>query len=174
MLLNSLVLGIDLGTSGVRIAILNKKKQILFTSSMQYPRGIEEWEDWIICCKKLLTEIPKTIKDRLISCAVAGTSGTLLACKSNGDPLGKALPYSLSCPEYSKEINKLFIKDCPGSSTSGSVGRALKLISLYVNKILLMHQADWISGWLTNNWKWGEEGNNLKLGWNLETKSEIY
>ena len=140
MLIDSLVLGIDLGTSGVRIAVINKRKQILFTSSMQYPKGLEEWEDWVICCTKLLSEIPKDIRERMKSCSVAGTSGTLLACKSNGEPLGKALPYSVSCPEYSDEINKLFIKDCPGSSSSGSVGRALKLISLYGNKILLMHQ----------------------------------
>ena len=171
MLINSLVLGIDLGTSGVRIAVINKKKQILFTSSTQYPRGLEEWEDWIICCKKLFTEIPKEMKERLISCAVAGTSGTLLACKCNGEPLGKALPYYLSLPEYSEQINKLFIKDCPGSSTSGSVGRALRLISLYGNKILLIHQADWISGWILNNWELGEEGNNIRMGWDISTSS---
>tara|TARA_B100000579_G_scaffold433461_1_gene452256 strand:- start:478 stop:1713 length:1236 start_codon:yes stop_codon:yes gene_type:complete len=171
MLIDSLVLGIDLGTSGVRIAVINKKKQILFTSSMQYPKGLESWEDWIFCCTKLLTEIPKKIRERMISCAVAGTSGTLLACKKNGDPLGKALPYSLSFPEYSTEINKLFMKDCPGSSTSGSVGRALKLISLYGDKILLMHQADWISGWILNNWELGEEGNNLRMGWEISNHS---
>ncbi len=171
MLINSLVLGIDLGTSGVRIAVINKKKNILFTSSTQYPRGLEEWEDWIICCKKLFTEIPKEMKERLISCAVAGTSGTLLACKCNGEPLGKALPYYLSLPEYSEQINKLFIKDCPGSSTSGSVGRALRLISLYGNKILLIHQADWISGWILNNWELGEEGNNIRMGWDISTSS---
>tara|TARA_B100000965_G_scaffold282821_1_gene240722 strand:+ start:1779 stop:3014 length:1236 start_codon:yes stop_codon:yes gene_type:complete len=171
MKLNSLVLGIDLGTSGVRIAIINKEKQLVFTSSMQYPRGLEEWEDWIICCKTLLTEIPKEMKESLLSCAVAGTSGTLLACNKNGAPLGKALPYSLSCPEYSKEIQKLFIKDCPGSSASGSVGRALRLINLYGNKILLRHQADWISGWMLNNWESGEEGNNLRMGWEISNRS---
>ena len=171
MSINSLVLGIDLGTSGVRIAIINKKKQILFTSSMQYPRGLEEWEDWIFCCKKLFTEIPQVIKNRLISCAIAGTSGTLLACKHSGEPLGKALPYSLSSPEYLNEINKLFTKDCPGSSLSGSVGRAFRLNSMYGNKILLRHQADWISGWILNNWKLGEEGNNLRMGWEVSSSS---
>ena len=171
MLINSLVLGIDLGTSGVRIAVINNNKQILFTSSMQYPRALEEWEDWIICCKKLLKEIPSGIKDRLISCSIAGTSGTLLACKKDGKPLGKALAYSLSLPEYTNEINKLFMKDCPGSSTSGSVGRALKLISLYGYEILLRHQADWISGWILNNWELGEEGNNLRIGWEISRSS---
>ena len=171
MLIDSLVLGIDLGTSGVRVAVINNNKQILFTSSMQYPKGLEEWEDWIICCTKLLTEIPKGMKERIISCAVAGTSGTLLACKRNGDPLGKALPYSLSCTEYSNEINQLFTKDCPGSSTSGSVGRGLRLISLYGGNILLRHQADWISGWILNKWELGEEGNNLRMGWEISNRS---
>ena len=171
MLIDSLYLGIDLGTSGVRIAVINKKKKILFTSSMQYPRGLEEWEDWIICCTQLLTEIPKEVKDRIISCAVVGTSGTLLACKKNGNPLGKALPYSLSCPEYSNELNKLFMTDCPGSSTSGSVGRGLRLMNIYGNQILLRHQADWISGWILNNWESGEEGNNLRMGWEISNRS---
>jgi len=169
--MNSLVLGIDFGTSGARVAIIDKKKEILFTSSMQYPRGLDEWEDWIICCKKLFSEIPNDLKKRLISCAIAGTSGTLLACKKNGQPLGKALPYSLSSPEYLSEIKNLFINDCPGSSSSGSIGRALKLINLYGNKILLRHQADWISGWILNNWELGEEGNNLRMGWQISTSS---
>ena len=169
--MNSLVLGIDLGTSGVRIAAINKQKKILFTSSMEYPKGLEEWKDWIFCCKKLLKEIPKEIKKRLISIAIDGTSGTLLACKKNGEPLGKSLPYSLSFPEYSNEINKLFTRDCPGSSSSGSIARALKLISLYGNQILLRHQADWISGWILNNWESGEEGNNLRMGWEISSGS---
>ena len=171
MLIDSLVLGIDLGTSGVRIALIDKKQQILFTSSKKYPRGLEEWEDWIFCCNKLLIDIPKEMKNRLISCSIAGTSGTLLACRLNGEPLGKALPYSLSFPEYENEINKLFIKDCPASSSSGSVGRALKLRGLYGNNILLRHQADWISGWILNNWELGEEGNNLRMGWEISTSS---
>ena len=171
MLIDSLVAGIDLGTSGVRIAIINKKKQILFTSSMQYPNALEEWKDWITCCKKLLREIPQDKKDKLTSCAIAGTSGTLLACNRDGEPLGKALPYSLSCAEYSNEINNLFLKECAGSSISGSVGRALRLLALYGNQIILRHQADWISGWLLNNWEYGEEGNNIRMGWEISNNS---
>jgi len=57
MLINSLVLGIDLGTTGLRIAIINTKKQILFTSSMRYSTGLEIWEDWIYCLKKLIKDI---------------------------------------------------------------------------------------------------------------------
>ena len=80
MLNDSLVLGIDLGTSGVRIAIINTKKQILFTSSKTYSKGLEISEDWINSLKALIQEIPKGLKEKLIYCTVAGTSGTLLAC----------------------------------------------------------------------------------------------
>ncbi|AIQ96506.1 FGGY-family carbohydrate kinase [Prochlorococcus sp. MIT 0801] len=171
MLNNSLVLGIDLGTSGVRIAIINTKKKILFTSSKTYSKGLEVSEDWINSLKTLIQEIPKGLKEKLVSCSVAGTSGTLLACKRDGQPLGKALPYFLSFSEYSYEIEKLFTKECAGSSISGSVGRALRLLALYGNEIILRHQADWISGWFINNWEYGEEGNNIRMGWDISNSS---
>ncbi len=171
MLNNSLVLGIDLGTSGVRIAIINTKKNILFTSSKTYSIGLEISENWINSLKDLIQEIPKDLKEKLVSCSVAGTSGTLLACKKNGESIGKALPYFLSCKEYSFEIEQLFTKECAGSSISGSVGRALRLVALYGNEIILRHQADWVSGWLINNWNYGEEGNNIRMGWEIENSS---
>ncbi len=171
MLNNYLVLGIDLGTSGVRIAIVNANKKILFTSSKTYSKGLEIPEDWINSLKTLIQAIPKGLKEKLVSCSVDGTSGTLLACNRDGEPFGKALPYFLSFSEYKYEIEKLFTKECAGSSISGSVGRALRLIALYGNEIILRHQADWISGWLINNWEYGEEGNNIRMGWDISNSS---
>ena len=171
MLTNTLVLGIDLGTTGLRIAIINTQRKILYTCAQKYPTGLEIWEDWIYCFRKLIQEVPKDLKDKLVSCSIAGTSGTLLACTKNGDPIGKALPYFLSFSEYSNEIDNLFLKECAGSSISGSVGRALKLLALYGNEIILRHQADWMSGWLLNNWEYGEEGNNIRMGWDISNNS---
>ena len=171
MLTNTLVLGIDLGTTGLRIAIINTQKKILYTCAQKYPTGLEIWEDWIYCFRKLIQEVPKDLKDKLVSCSIAGTSGTLLACRKDGHPIGKALPYFLSFSEYSNEIDNLFLKECAGSSISGSVGRALKLLALYGNEIILRHQADWMSGWLLNNWEYGEEGNNIRMGWDISNNS---
>ena len=171
MLTNTLVLGIDLGTTGIRIAIINTQRKILYTCAQKYPTGLEIWEDWIYCFRKLIQEVPKDLKDKLVSCSIAGTSGTLLACTKDGDPIGKALPYFLSFSEYSNEIDNLFLKESAGSSISGSVGRALKLLALYGNEIILRHQADWLSGWLLNNWEYGEEGNNIRMGWEISNNS---
>ena len=57
------------------------------------------------------------------------------------------------------------------ASTSSSLARALNLTSQYGNNLLIRHQADWVNGWLIDNWCWGEEGNNLRLGWNLVEKN---
>ena len=47
------------------------------------------------------------------------------------------------------------------------MAKAIKLIDIFGENILLRHQSDWISGWFLNNWEYGEEGNNIKLGWNI-------
>jgi len=49
-----------------------------------------------------------------------------------------------------------------------SLAKALKLIDKYGTNILLRHQSDWITGWFLKDWTHGEEGNNLKLGWDLK------
>ena len=52
-----------------------------------------------------------------------------------------------------------------------SLAKALKLIDKYGKNILLRHQSDWITGWFLKDWTYGEEGNNLKLGWDLIKES---
>ncbi|WP_320675146.1 FGGY-family carbohydrate kinase [Prochlorococcus sp. MIT 1341] len=161
-----LFLGIDLGTSGVRLVVINEKKAIVYSSKTSYKTSIICPQDWKSCCERLIKDLPKGISQRLEAVAIDGTSGTLLACDQNGYPLGKALPYNLSCPEQTIKIKDLSINKGPASTSNGSIARALRLINKHGEKILLRHQADWINGWLLGNWRWGEEGNNIKLGWN--------
>tara|TARA_Y100001968_G_C19435862_1_gene759642 strand:- start:528 stop:1769 length:1242 start_codon:yes stop_codon:yes gene_type:complete len=159
------LLGIDLGTTGVRIAVINRKKKLIYTASSIYENGLEICKDWKTCCEELINNIPLNIKNRLKAISVAGTSGTLIGCNQNGDPLGNAIPYHKCFPEKEIEIEKI---SCSSSKYPlDSLQRGLHLIDKYGTKILLRHQADWINGWLCNNWKWGEEGNNIKLGWDL-------
>ena len=53
-----LVMGIDLGTSGVRIAVINEDKELIHTSEMSYPRGLSFSEDWEKCTTVLIQKIP--------------------------------------------------------------------------------------------------------------------
>jgi sugar (pentulose or hexulose) kinase len=61
----------------------------------------------------------------------------------------------------------------PAASASGSLARALELLEMaraagIDGPLWLRHQADWLMGWLLGSWRWGEEGNNLRLGWDLQ------
>ena len=164
---NPLVLGIDLGTSGVRVAVLNAQRDLLFSEAVGYRTGLEHPEDWVAGCSQLIQAIPSADRMRLAAMAVDGTSGTLLACSHDGQPLGNALPYNLASPEHLSTLAALIPNGGPAASASGSLARALRLMQQHPQPLLLRHQADWISGWLMQNWRYGEEGNNLRLGWCL-------
>ncbi len=164
---DQLVLGIDLGTSGVLVAVLNEQCDLLFSKAVGYRRGLNDPQDWIVGCTQLVESIPSDYRTRVAAIAVDGTSGTLLACRDDGRPLGDALPYNLACPEHLTTIATLVPHGGPAASASGSVARALRLIQQHPSPLLLRHQADWITGWLMQNWQYGEEGNNLRLGWSL-------
>ena len=166
-----LVLGIDLGTSGIRTAVVAANGAVLDSRSQAYGGDFANPHSWREGCGDLIRAIPAQLRSRLQALAVDGTSGTLLACDRDGSPLGKALAYSQSCPEHQPALQPLVDPGSPAASCSGSLARALRLLNCHGEAILLRHQADWISGWLLNDWRWGEEGNNLRLGWDLITNS---
>ena len=166
-----LVLGIDLGTSGVRIAVIDSSCALLQTESASYQIGLINPLDWREQCCTLIGRLKPNYRHRLKAIAVDGTSGTLLACDQQGVPLSDALPYSFACPNYVDQIQALSPQGGPASSASGSLARALRLVDQHKTPLLLRHQADWISGWLLDNWRYGEEGNNLRLGWDLSKRA---
>tara|TARA_Y100001968_G_scaffold331374_1_gene385842 strand:+ start:131 stop:1378 length:1248 start_codon:yes stop_codon:yes gene_type:complete len=161
-----LTLGIDLGTSGVRIAIIDSKFNQIYFEKLDYPHGIEYPDDWNKCCIDLIQNIPKNIKDHIKLICTDGTSGTLVACNLNGKPVGNAIAYNRFFPEYKKYIFNFLESQNPAREINSSFARAVFLNKKYGSNIIMRHQADWISGWLIKDWRWGEEGNNYRLGWN--------
>ena len=175
-----LALGVDFGTSGLRLALLDGAGTVLAEEALSYPRPFEDPEGWRQGLIALLGRLDPELRSRVGAIALDGTSGTLLLCSADGTlapgHLGSALPYSLACPEQAAAAAAL-VADCPGSpaaSASGSLARGLRLLAqaeatgLGQDPWLLRHQADWLMGWLLGDWRWGEEGNNLRLGWLLD------
>ena len=163
-----LALGIDLGTSGVRIAVIDASRSLLFSAATGYRQGLHAPCDWIRALEELIPSIPTPLRRQLGALAVDGTSGTLLACTHQGDPLGDALPYHQACQEQIEHVRDLITEDGPACSSSSSLARALRLLQQHPQPVLLRHQADWLHGWLLQDWRWGEEGNNIRLGWLLQ------
>ncbi len=188
--MSALYLGVDLGSSGLRLAVLGEAgapagdpSSPVLERQSPYPGRFEDPEAWRQGLIDLLAAVPEEVRRRVAAVAIDGTSGTLLACGPGGrllpPPLADALPYHQACPEQAGAIATLLAAvsgawaDHPAASSSGSLARALRLQSLaretgLAQGLLLRHQADWLMGWLLDDWRWGEEGNNVRLGWDLQ------
>jgi sugar (pentulose or hexulose) kinase len=170
-----LALGVDFGTSGVRLAVNDPTGETLIERGSPYPGPFEDPETWRSGFTALLLQLPWELRQRMGALALAGTSGTLLLCRWDGSLLegdpGRALPYHQACAEQLPEVRRLLgCTSHPANQASGSVARALRLLERNQalqppTDLLLRHQADWVMGWLLGTWQWGEEGNNLRLGW---------
>jgi len=176
--LRELALGVDFGTSGVRLAAIDRAGETLGEVGSPYPGPFERPESWREGFRALMLQLPLEIRQRVHAISLAGTSGTLLLCEDDGrllpGDLAQALPYHLACEAQLPEVRRLLGEAAshPAGQASGSLARALLLLERcysyrYGATFLIRHQADWLMGWLLNNWRWGEEGNNLRLGWDL-------
>ena len=163
--------GLDFGTSGARISIINRHKELIYSNSVHYQYRFENPNSWIDSCSKLLDSLPIEVKSYLDKLAISGTSGTLTACNKKGEPLGEAIPYNQACDEHMTLLESLTSEEEHLRTPYSSLAKALKLIDKYGTNILLRHQSDWITGWFLKDWTHGEEGNNLKLGWDLKKES---
>ena len=163
--------GLDFGSSGARISIINFKKELKYSNSVTYEDGLKSPTSWIDSCEKLLDNLPFDIKSNIANLAISGTSGTLTACNLRGDPLGEAIAYDQVCNDNKILIESLTLGEDHLRTPYSSLAKALKLIDKYGENILLRHQSDWITGWFLKDWTYGEEGNNLKLGWKLIKES---
>jgi sugar (pentulose or hexulose) kinase len=170
-------LGVDLGTSGLRLALVNPAGQLVAERQSPYPAPFADPLGWREGLQALCLELPAELRGAVVAIAVDGTSGTLLLCRPDGSlgpsPLDQALPYHLACPEQVEAAAALVGPagaGLPAASASGSLARALRLLAQAPEPgpWLLRHQADWLLGWLLGDWRWGEEGNNLRLGWDQQ------
>ena len=163
--------GLDFGTSGARISIINLNEELIYSNSVPYLCSFKNPNSWINSCEKLLESLPIEIKNNLNKLAISGTSGTLIACNLKGEPLGEAIPYDQACNKHKILLELLTSREDHLRTPYSSLAKALSLIDKYGTNILLRHQSDWLTGWFLKDWAHGEEGNNLKLGWDLKKES---
>ncbi|MBB2972993.1 FGGY-family carbohydrate kinase [Mesorhizobium sp. RMAD-H1] len=168
-------IGIDLGTSGVRAAALDRDgRQVAFAASaFATPHEIREpaawWRGVEICLKILAAKVPLA---QVRGLAVDGTSGTMLALDSDKQPVGEALLYNDPCPDASvvAAIDAAAPAASPARGTSTALGRAI-LLSRRRGVAHVVHQADWIAMRLGAGEPISDENNALKTGYDLSCES---
>jgi D-ribulokinase len=171
--LTGLALGIDVGTSGIRICAVDRTGQLVAASSQALPPALrhgpvieQDVHIWWSAAGRALTELLGQIDAKAVrALAVDGTSGTVLAVDAAGRPLAPARLYNdASAADQAKVIAAVAPPTTAAHGASSALGRALQLQGT-PGVARILHQADWIAGQLSGRFDVTDENNALKTGY---------
>lgn len=171
----SVFLGLDIGTSGVRGCAINSDGEELASYRIALPdpkiNGASIEQDpaiWKQASDEVIRHLAEQLQPLTITAlAIDGTSGTVLVCDEAGMPLSPALMYNdQSCTTEAAQIAEIAPANCGAHGTSSSLAKAIYLYKRYPGAKHICHQADWIAATLTGNYAISDENNCLKLGYN--------
>jgi D-ribulokinase len=169
------VLGIDIGTSGVRIAATDEANNLkaMSTARMELPLqagGGRAWQDPAIWWDALLAAFKALDLTGLTVRAIAidGTSGTILPVAADGTPQGLASMYN---DVAEKALLALVASAAPKETAAlGSTSPLARAMELHKPGTRILHQADWIMGRLSGRFDVTDENNALKSGYDPVTR----
>jgi sugar (pentulose or hexulose) kinase len=168
-------LGIDIGTSGIRIAATDAANTLkaMSTATMALPvqTGIgRAWQDPAIWWEALLQAFKTLDLSGLTIRAIAidGTSGTILPVTQDGTPQGLASMYN---DVAEKALLALVASAAPKETAAlGSTSPLARAMELHKPGTRILHQADWIMGKLSGRYDVTDENNALKSGYDPVTR----
>ena len=176
----SLFLGIDFGTSGVRTSVINLNKEEIINFSVPIEKPIVKdslvYQDpslwWNSLIKNLQFLSTKIDLKKIKRLSIDGTSGTVLICDDKGNPFDHALMYNYaSSVEEAKLVEEVSSGHPIVSSPTNALVRALSLIKKNsAQSYKILHQADWVAAKIIEEFKFSDENNALKLGYDCQER----
>ena len=168
------VLGIDIGTSGVRIAATDIENRLKAMSSAHIVAPIQTggralqdpaiWWQALLEAFKGLDLSGLTVR----AMAVDGTSGTILPIAADGRPAGLASMYNDVCEaDDLSRIKAVAPRETAALGSTSPLARAMAMQGLGTR---IIHQADWIVGQLSGTYDVTDENNALKSGYDPVTQ----
>ena len=171
--MHGFVIGLDLGTSGVRAVAVDASGQILGLGSATLPltkitgaRREQSPEDWWNGCRTALDELSQKLDlSAARAIAVDATSGTILPVDNHNRPLAPARMYDdADTGDLAAKIKSLAPRESAAHGATSPAARALEWVKL-PRLHCILHQADWINGCLgATDWQ-TDENNALKTGY---------
>ncbi len=160
-------IGIDVGTSGVRAALVDASgKQLGFGSASLAPGDRRNPAAWWHAVESALAALKAEADLSGVGCiAVDGTSGTLLLLNDAGQPMRQASLYNDPAPE--EAVRAVAAAAPAGSAAVGAASPLAKLLAMQgvPGTARLSHQADWIAAQLGAPSGISDENNALKTGY---------
>ena len=179
----TLSLGIDIGTSGIRTAVLNTDGTVLSMATANHlPQQDTDNIDanhWWHAVQNCIMEQTKALKligvlpTDISRIAVDGTSGSMVLTDVKLKPVSRALMYnSMGFVAEAEQIAKVAPKVHITQGTASALGRAMRLASEAGDTARhLLHQADFIAAKLMAVGGNSDYNNALKTGFDPETNS---
>jgi sugar (pentulose or hexulose) kinase len=160
-------IGIDVGTSGVRVALVDTQGALLgIRSSTLAPPDRRKPACWWHAVELALAALKSSADLSGVRCiAVDGTSGTILLLNDAGQPMCPASLYNDPAPEAAARAVAAAAPD--GSAAGGAASPLAKLLAMQdaPGTARLAHQADWIAAQLGAPVGISDENNALKTGY---------
>jgi D-ribulokinase len=186
----SFVLGIDVGTSGVRSIAVTATGEVLAeasaplsdlpTSGAAHEQNAADW--WSAVCQTI-QELRRILETKgqwqhLAGVAVTSTSGSLVLTDAQGEPLRPAMLYDDGrAGAVASELNRHLPAGELHINASYSLAKALwvrqEQPSIWERATRILHPADWLNARLTGQWGICDYSNALKLGYDPETSDWI-
>jgi sugar (pentulose or hexulose) kinase len=198
-------LGIDFGTSGARAIALDREKTVHATARSDYSQVASEGQSthppslpaiWRQALVQVIRQIPLEIRQRLRAIALNGTSGTVLWCDEQGQPVVPPLLYN---DDRGKSVLGILRAIAPANHVVLSSTSSLSKLLWWMCQALMinpessdwddsdwdrleaaknegdrlpsgyfLHQADWLSFLLHGTLGITDYHNSLKLGFDVE------
>lgn len=179
----SLALGIDVGTSGIRTAILDECGEVLSMARSTHPPQNKDcidaakwWQAVETCILRQVSALRETGRSgtEISRVAVDGTSGSMVLCDARLRPVGRALMYDTGGFEAEAERIDMHAPESHIARGPGSaLARAMRLVAEDTDGHArhLLHQADFIAASLTGRGGHSDYNNALKTGLDPATGS---
>lgn len=168
----SLHLGLDFGTSGARACVIEAAQAIVHEEHLPYTDPARQTPlDWREALLTLLSHLPASVAAQLQGIAIAATSGTVLLCDDDLEPISPALLYPDS--RAGAQASMLASIAPPGHTVCSATSGLAKFLWLTQNvdtadAAYFMHQADWLAALLTGVGGISDYHNALKTGYDAE------
>jgi sugar (pentulose or hexulose) kinase len=173
--MTDVVLGIDIGTSGVRIAATDESNTPKALSTAPIVAPITDfgraWQDPQIWWNATLAAFTALQLDRLHVRAISidGTSGTILAVNADGATASLGSMYNDVCDAANlAKIAAVAPRDTAALGGTSPLARAMELVGKGTR---ILHQADWVLGKFSGRYDVTDENNALKSGYDPVTRT---
>ena len=171
--MSDLALGIDVGTSGVRVAAIDQAGRVVafIASAMPAPlrdglRITQNPAVWSLALDDAMIRLAAAVDlSRIGALAVDGTSGTLVAIDEQGYPVAAGSLYNDSADDaFVAAVGRVAPPRAAVHGVTSPLARAARL-QRATHATRIIHQADWIAGQFSGRFDVSDESNALKTGY---------